>query len=180
MARPVATDFYQNFRFHIIALDEAGKEELIKNINIVPGVPDAGFATSTIPELSIGIAEYRDGITTYTKKQPGIPSFTEITLTRGLMKRDTGLFKWAIKSLTGDEYRIDLAILQFHRTDATQPSDKRNPSRRIIVRNAFPSRFRPGSDLDATSEDVTVQELDIAFESYYIIADGEVVGNDII
>lgn len=180
MARPVASDLYQNFRFHVIALEEAGKEELIKNINIVPGVPDAGFMNITMPEISFGIAEYRDGITTFTRKQPGIPSMNDLTLSRGLMKRDTGLFRWILKNATGEEYRIDLAILQFHREDIINPAEKRNPSRRIIIKNAFANRYKSSGDLDASSEEISIQEIDIVYESFYIVtADGS-IGNDIL
>lgn len=180
MSRPIASDLYQSFRFHVIALEEANKEALVKDINIVPGVPDAGFMSVTMPELSFGIAEYREGIVTYTRKQPGIPSVNDLTLSRGLMKRDSGLFKWILRNATGEEYRIDMAILQFHREDIINPSDKRSPSRRIVIKNAFANRYKSSGDLDATAEEIAIQEIDIIYESFYIVNSDGTIGNDIL
>jgi phage tail-like protein len=180
MARPVNTDFFQLFRFHIVALTDSLTEELAKNINTVPEYPDAGFMNVTMPEMSQGVAEIRDGITIFTKKQPGIPTFNDLTLSRGLTRRDIGLYKWMLTAITGGQYRIDLAIYQFHRTDIVQPADKRSPSRKIIIKDAFPMRFKPGGDLDASSEDISIVELDIAYENFYIITPDGSFGNDII
>lgn len=43
------------------------------------------------------------------------------------------------------------------------------PARAILLQGCIPTRFKPGGDLDATSAEVSMQELDIAYESFDLI-----------
>jgi len=154
MARAETTDFMQNNRFHVV---EQG--------NFLD--PVAGFQTATLPELSVEEIEYKEGIDSFTRKYPGNPEFDTITLEKGVVRNGTDFFDWVIKSALGGEYRTDLAIWTFHRSDPKGISDGA-PSRIYRLYEAFAVRVKPAGDLDATSADVSLAELDIAFESFDI------------
>lgn len=149
MARAQSTDFLQNFRYAVTASDPT----LLQ--------PEGGFNSVTIPDISIEIAEYREGTDPgFPKKFPGLASFTDITLTRGVVRGDTKFFDWVnARVIGGQEYRTDIAIFHFHRDDQV------TQAKTYQLKEAFPIRVKVAGDLDAASSDVSISELDIAFES---------------
>ena len=74
MARAVDTDLYHNFRFHVV--DPAGG-----NLD-----PVAGFRTASIPDLTVDMSEYREGVYKYTRKYPGIPKVGDCSLSKGVRR----------------------------------------------------------------------------------------------
>jgi phage tail-like protein len=147
MARAIATDPYQVFNFWVSFTSDVGIQ--------------AGFTRSNIPELTVDASEYKTGTMTYKRKYPGIPTVNELTMSTGLMKADSAIFKQIKKSLTqGGEYRFDFDIIQNHR-DGSQKSYK--------IYEAFCHTFKPSSDLEANSNDVAIEELGITFESFDIV-----------
>lgn len=151
MARAQAQDFLQNFRYLVRAngdfLQAAG-----------------GFSAVTIPEFNVEIAEYREGIDTFTKKQAGIPSFTDVVLSRGVVRADTKFFEWVQKSgASEDEYRTDVEIMHFHRDDRVTPAH----TYRLLEAWAF--NMRPSTDMDGTSSDISIAEMSIAFEQLQVV-----------
>jgi phage tail-like protein len=181
MARSMETDFLNGMRFHVVATGIAGRRYLSP-----PGRPEAGFSAVTTPEVSAESVEYREGTTVYTFKYPGVPSMGgDITMSRGVARRDTTLYDWmkvVLEGSTADggEYRADVDIKQFHRRevlvgDPTAPQNFNTidvnsaPAKTYRIFNAFPTRCKPAADFDATSSDVSVAELDVAYESFVII-----------
>lgn len=177
MARAMSTDFLHSMRFHVEAIGVGG----VQRLN-VPGRPQAGFSAVTTPEASVEPVEYKEGNMIYTRKQPGNPSMSDITLTRGVARGDTSFWDWARVVLEGSgEYRADLEIKQFHRDTAlvrSQPAtgdqpnltnlDINTPARIYHVREAFPTRCKPGADFDATASEISIGELDCSYESFEI------------
>jgi phage tail-like protein len=145
MARSINTDFLQLFKFRVT--------EPANFLN-----PVAGFSAVTVPDFSSPEVTYREGLYVFTRKYPGIPEFTNITLSRGVARAATDFFNWMMQAIRGQEYRTTIEIQHFHRTDQKQPSA------RYILKEAFPVRMRPSADLDANTPDVAVEELEIAFE----------------
>jgi len=181
MARSMQTDYINGMRFHVVATGFAGRRYLSP-----PGRPEAGFSACTTPEVSGEAVEYREGTFVYTQKYPGIPSMGgDLTMSRGVARRDTTLFDWmriVIEggAAEGGEYRADLLIKQFHRREVLvgDPSSSVNfntidvnsiPAKTYNIFQAFPTRCKPAADFDATSGDVSVAELDVAFESFTIL-----------
>jgi len=183
MARAAKTDFLQNFRFRVSA--ETGGVDGLK----ATGLPEhsidnqAGFQSCSIPEMSVEPTEYREGIMKYTRKFPGIPTVTDVSLTRGVVAEDTTFFRWMIQTVSGGEYRSTIVIQQYSRTDVAQADTMGNPtyfgpysgtsfpkqsSRDITCYECMPMRVKPGADLDATSGEVSMQELDFALEYFSI------------
>lgn len=180
MARSMQTDFINGMRFHAVANGLAGRRYLSP-----PGRPEAGFSACTTPEVSNEGVEYREGVFVYTQKYPGIPSMGgDLTLSRGVVRRDTTFMDWMRIVIEGGiaeggEYRADLLIKQFHRRevlvgDPTAPTNfntidvNSTAAKTYNVFQAFPTRCKPAADFDATSGDISVAELDVAFENFSI------------
>lgn len=181
MARAQATDPLHAFRFHVRADVVVG----IGSINgdplqpdaapLIGEAPEAGFQAVTTPELTVEVAEYREGTQTYTQKYPGIPSMNDLTFSRGAALRDTAFLRWTKAAVEGREYRTDLEIAHGPREARTHPfasSDAFNfeLSRKYVIENAVPIRVKPAADLDAGTSDVSLAEVDVAFENFNIVS----------
>jgi len=193
MARAASDDFLQNFRFHVTASlgDEVGNADdgfdpLKFQAGSTGGSGDdavAGFQAVTIPDLSVNSAEYRTGIRVFTRKQPGIPTFTDITLMRGVVRRDTRFFNWMLRYLQGHQYRADLTIYQWDQvanpakpdgvgTDSLTGFDG-TLARTTQVFEAFPLTVKPAGDLDANADDISIAEITLAYEYFTIDTPGD-------
>lgn len=191
MARPKNQDFLRNMRFFVTILDvgETGAQDLFQNGNSTQNPPakppQTGFSACTVPEATVEVVEYREGHYLYARKFPGNVTFSDVTLSRGVSDRDSAFFKWIIRVIEGgEEYRADIEILHYGR-ESTQPGNPQpgkqaelanlaavaNP-RRYRLYNAFPIRHKFGGDLDATSSDVSIQELDLSYEHAEVIDEG--------
>lgn len=156
MARAVVEDPLKVFRFRV-EIDQFER---------------AGFREVNGLEASVEVAEYREGGDNHTvKKSPGLASFSNITLIRGqIIGSDQG----------GDDEIVDWFKNVF---DVTQslPIQAENPRRsleivqydptfterrRWEVQEAFPVRFKPFSDMNATSNDNSVEEVELANEGF--------------
>jgi phage tail-like protein len=143
---------------------------------------EAGFQSITSPELTQEPAEYREGIRTYTQKFPGVPSVNDITLIRGCARFDTAFFAWILAAAEGDEYRGDLTLYHIQRPKrslaitegaggavqmaASEIELTDENTKRYILRDAFPTRVKIAGDLDASTSDVSLAEIDVAYERF--------------
>lgn len=178
MARAKSTDYLHNFRFHVIVsgFGEGASYQLGTNGN--NDVVTAGFNTCSTPEATQEAVEYREGHYIYTKKYSGLPSISDISLSRGVAKGDGTFWKWMKSVIEGsEEYRADLRILHFHRDSkplTTSPASTEQKateagSIEYACKQAFPIRHKVSSDLDATGSEVSIQELDLAIEHFDVI-----------
>lgn len=151
---------------------------------IAGGGTQAGFQSITAPEVTNDPAEYREGIRTYTQKFPGIPSMNDVTLNRGCARLDTAFFSWMLAAVEGAEYRADIIIWHVQRPErdlsitegaggvltAAGSELEVTPeiSKRYILKEAFPTRVKIAGDLDASTSDISLAELDIAYERFDI------------
>lgn len=159
-ARSMNADLYQNHRFKVI--DTTGK--------IV-----GGFNFVGLPEVNVDMGEYREGLWTFPRKYPLRPHFQPISLHRGITKNDTSFYKWIMAVNMGKSYRTDLIISQFHRSDVSGLTDYSNSvaSRSWKLHNCMPIRFRSGSDLDSSSPDISIQEIDLEIEYFTLFVNGQ-------
>ena len=86
---------------------------------------------------------------------------------RGLTRKDTAFFEWTQTVLNGGNYRTDMIIYQAH-IDNLIPSKIFDlaKSRKIILHECFPTRYKPGSDLDASASEVSIVELEVEVEYF--------------
>lgn len=182
--RHVITDYLHNMRFHVDALQTDGNDRLV-----VDGRPQAGFSTCTTPEVTVEAMEYREGQHIYTQKYPGNPSFNDCTLQRGVARQDSAFIDWIRQVIEGSgDYRATVQIKHYHRVsalDQTFPSFGLNakerlhvfkddegiatPSRIYRLYQTWPIRHKVAGDLDATSSDISVMELDLSYEWFDLV-----------
>ncbi len=170
MARPQATDFLQNFRFHASVIDSE-EDYLAFSPDESPSREgsdgEAGFQSISMPEVTFEPTEYREGIYKYTRKYLGLPTWGESTFMRGVTEKDTRFAEWAVAAHGGGPYRADIRIEHFHREDLKNDTAEKIPdvpARTYTYRDAMPTRFKPTADLDSTSGEVSLQEFDVTVE----------------
>jgi len=188
MARAQATDPLHNFRFHARAggVDGLAAIDALQPGGVPsPGVGDtaeAGFSAITTPEFTVEATEYREGIKTYTEKYPGIPTVNESTFSRGVSRNDTAFLAWTLAAIEGREYRTDIVILHATRAGRRSPHDPatsfpNNETKRYFLFEAFPIRVKVAGDLDASTSEVGIAEMDVAVERWGVIRpDGTRIG----
>ncbi|MEM2987114.1 MAG: phage tail protein [Nitrososphaerota archaeon] len=155
MARARATDFLQVTKFKVVETARAGEQRIVV----------AGFTSIDIPALTLEEVTYREGTTKFTRKQPGIPTFDNIVLRKGIARIDSKFAKWILDIVDGKEYRIDFTILHFH---GDEDASGDTATREYTFFEAFPVNFVPSSGLDASSSDISIEELQIAFEKFNV------------
>lgn len=153
MARSIETDPFHNFRFHLV--DPAGG-----NLD-----PVAGFMSVTMPDVAVEEAPYREGVFRWTQKFPGIPTVGDVTLNKGVFKRDSDFFNWVLKVINGgQEYRTELILQQYHIADEFGING--TPTRITRLREVWGKQAKPTGDLDATASAVMVQSLTVSVEEF--------------
>ena len=200
MARAATSDYLQSFRFHVDILrgiipglprldDDVGTlfDETVTDAN----KPAAGFNACSLPELSLSEGEYKEGTFLYTRKQPGIPSMSSITLSRGVTRKSNAFYLWMRATAEGlGEYRENIRIQHMARDGALFRDAKNDdgvsagkinmanatPVRTYTLYHAYPTRFKSGTDLDGTSSEISIQELEFSYE-YFTIENAE--GNEV-
>lgn len=178
MARAQASDPLHAFRYHVVATGIAGGGPDPLQPAGASGVvggdqSQAGFNSVGTPEYTLESAEYREGTRTYTMKFPGIPSTNEITMSRGVARGDTSFYGWVVSAIEGREYSTDLSIFHGTRESRSVPY---NPSTDFSLQNSktytlfnvVPARVKISSDLDASSSDVSLAEIDVSFEYFTV------------
>lgn len=151
MARSVETDPYHDFRYHLV--DPAGG-----NLD-----PVAGFTDVSMPDITVEMAPYREGVDRWTRKFPGPQSVGTCTLTKGVFRRDSDLYKWIMKVIDGgQDYRSDIILQEFHISD--EFGIQGSPSRVTRMLECWPVAGKFTSDKSATSSAVSVQTLTLEVE----------------
>jgi phage tail-like protein len=177
MARTAFSDYLHNMRFHADAIDLAGVDRLV-----VDGRPQAGFSAITTPEYTVEVAEYKEGQMVYTQKYPGNATVNDITLSRGAATTDSAFYDWIRQVIEGTgDYRATLSIKHYHRVGGLQQEaypatgnpavtdiNIAFPLRTYTVFEAWPTRHKVSGDLEATSSDISLQELDVVYEYFTV------------
>lgn len=172
--RPAASDLMQTFRFHVTASKADGKDPLDfteRGENFGEGGGHAGFQSVTMPDITVEATEYREGTMQWTQKYPGPPTVSEGTLMRGVAKKDTTFHDWVMDSILGKEYRVDLNIWHYHRTEMSKATSSSTDDaiRHIACYNCFCIRAKPGGDFDSMSGEVSLMECDFSTEYFEVI-----------
>jgi len=123
----------------------------------------AGFNSVTVPELSQDVAEYREGNVVYTKKFPGVPTVENLTLSKGSAQKDSMFWDWGLSAINGAAYRTDL-LINVYAQAMNGTLEEHDPAKQLKCKEVFPVRVKPIGDLDATSSDVSLSEIDAAVE----------------
>ena len=156
MTRAAQDDFLQSFRFHVI------ENNFMNTV--------AGFNSVTLPELSVDPVEFREGNRIYTVKQPGVPTVSDLSLTAGVVRTGTEIWDMIQAYLRGEEYRTQLVVKIYHHIDVNgqEFTFDGDSSKVLICNEAFVTRAKPLGDLDATSSEIMMREVDFALEYFDI------------
>jgi len=152
MARAASTDPFQNFRFQIV--DPSGA-----NLD-----PVAGFTVATMPNVTLTPVEYREGGFKWTRKYPGVPTVTDLSLSQGIFRRRSKFFDWIMRIINGGnrEYRTELQVYQFHITDEFGIAG--TPSRVTTLYEVFPTDVKPTGDFGGDDDAVQLTDATFACE----------------
>ena len=186
MARAQSTDFLHSMRFQVgivggydffrFAAD--GKSSTVS--------PSAGFMSVSTPEATTEAVEYREGTYNYPRKFPGNTTVSDCSMQKGVARQDGSFWNWMSTVIAGNgEYRVDMAIYHFDRRVLNRPNGgamtdfnnfanlatANNAARTYILYEAFPTRHKVAADLDASSSDISIMELDVAYE-YFNVSEG--------
>lgn len=174
--RAASSDFLQNFKFHVKAtnineINPLNQSIAAVDVDMTDGAAEAGFMSVTTPELTVENVEYREGTSKWTQKYPGIPTVSDVSLMRGVVKRDTDFYDMVMDGINGKDYRADVTILMYQRSEMGSASKATFPegARRIVCNNAFAIRAKVNSDLDSNTSDISQCEADLAVESFDVL-----------
>lgn len=183
MARAVNTDYLHSMRFHVTALFAGSTTNNPLNND---SSPSAGFMSVSTPEATTEAVEYREGTYNYPRKFPGNTTVSDCSMQKGVARDDGTFWNWLRFVIEGfsepdiSDYRADLTIFHYDRrvlqgTDAAYAQNgsstfsTANAARTYKLENAFPTRHKVAADLDASSSDISIMELDVAYESFEIV-----------
>lgn len=179
MARSQSTDPLTSFRFQVNATGVGGVQKLA-----VPGRPQAGFVSCTVPAPTATVAIYKEGNFVYERKYPGPPQYNEITLSRGVIRGESIFWNWMLQVMEGSgEYRADVNIMHFHRDTSllgvapVRPAETPNftqlnfdnPAFTYQLFEAFPTAHKISGDLNSTDNNISMTELTLNYEHANIV-----------
>jgi phage tail-like protein len=142
----------------------------------------AGFTTCDIPQVEFGEITYREGnYRDNVEKTPGLASYSDITLTRGVT-RDQDFYTWVDKQKkfsattrpagdgefgANDQRPSDDASSDFRRTVTITALDREGqPAKIWKCYNVHVSSFQAGDNLDSNAEEKLMASLTIRIETY--------------
>lgn len=125
------------------------------------GGTNVGFSEASGLTQELQLIEYRDGNSPdySTIKMPGLRKYSNITLKRGIAKKDNDFFKWLNTVKLNTIERRDLTISLLDESHAA-----------IVVwkaHNAFPVKIE-GPGLKSSGNEVAVESIELAHEGVTI------------
>jgi len=180
MARERLTDLVQNYPFWMIDVSPSAAPPFL-----VLGGPLFGFSAMTMPEVTLEMAPINPLNSMWTQNHVKRAAMGTITLSRGVRVYDDTFFEWMRAAMRGQGApRRNLLMLQFLGMSVaelvgigsnSEQADKwtpdaieavRVPARAWLLYGCLPTRYKGGADMDASSGDVSIAELDIQPRSF--------------
>ncbi|MFB2121375.1 phage tail protein [Parapedobacter sp. 2B3] len=124
-----------------------------------------GFSEVSGLDVSIEPIEYRDGASPeYHKiKMPGLQSFSNIMLKRGIFKGDNEFYNWWNTVALNTIERRDIVISLLN--------ENHEPVVVWKIKNAWPLKVQ-STDLSSTGNDVAIETIEVAHEGLTIQNEG--------
>ncbi len=145
--------------------------------------PLLAFTAATAPEINVELKDIKPGNWEYQRRVVSRASVSPITLSRGVNFYDSDFYNWVTNAIRGKQpVRRNLAMIHFLGFRPLRQAVgqggigieaggssmvERIPGRAWILKNCVPTRYKAGSDFDASSSDVSIQELEVQPE--YIV-----------
>lgn len=182
MARSQLNDYLQVGRFHILDVSFTVPPVLI---------PIFGFARCTLPQVNLDIREISEGNYEYPRKVVRGATVSNVMLEQGVSMFNSDFWDWTRKAIVGRKPPKTLLIVHFTRistgagnvlgnlsADIAVPGPVGNqtlggfefqekiPGKAWVLKECRPASFKPGADFDAMSQDVSIAQLELAFEEF--------------
>lgn len=127
------------------------------------GGTELSFSEVSGLSVETAVIEQRSGNSPefHTHKLPGQHSFSNLILRRGITKSDNEFFVWVKTGLHNQVERRDINVSLL--------DENHNPIFVWRISNAFPVRYK-GPELMAKGNDVAMEELELAYESFTVEA----------
>jgi hypothetical protein len=174
VARRRVTDYLQSHNFWLLEISASARAPLF-----VAGALTNGFQSITMPELSADAQSFSPLNSYYPEHYYTSFSVGAITLSRGVTAFDSTFYRWIRRSVSGeDRVQRNLLLLHFAGLGVGEDGEPivnasapgigagnletiRAFGKGYILWDCIPTRYKAGSDLDATSGEVSIAELDI-------------------
>lgn len=122
---------------------------------------EIGFTEVSGLEIETELIEYREGNNKEysTVKMPGLKSYSNLTLKRGVFKSENQFYDWfnSIKLNSVDRHNITISLL----------NEEHEPVVVWKIKNAWPVKI-VSTDLKSDDNEVAIEELEIAHEGLNI------------
>ena len=172
MARPRLLDLLQTFNFWVFDVTGPGGYALLSVFD-----PALGFSAITAPEISVETKDIQPGNWEYKRRVVKKAEAGAVSFSRGTRFYDSDFYNWITGAIVGRQpIRRNLIVVHFmgfrpisqamgknqsFPTTAVVQAGVRTPARGWILYECLPTRYKAGSDFDATSSDVSIQELEV-------------------
>jgi phage tail-like protein len=131
------------------------------HFNVDWGGSKIGFSEVSGLSIDQQVIEYRDGLSPEysTIKMPGIRKFGNITLKRGIIKKNNEFFDWLNTIQLNTVKRTDMSIQLL--------DEEHNPVMVWTVKNAWPTKITSPT-LKADGNEVAIDTIEVAHEGVTI------------
>jgi phage tail-like protein len=163
MARPVNSDFMQNFKFALIEIPE-GTEQLafFDRDDLAAGKPGMiGCKSISLPEISTEPHSIIEGTGMFEHHiNSGRASTGECVITLGVIPlKSVGLYSWIHRAIYGFGVpRKNFAVVHFGGDVQLNALG----ARKYTLEGCIPTSYKIASDLDATDDEVSLEEITLA------------------
>ena len=139
----------------------------------------SGFQSITMPEITGETESVSQICSPYRVNYNRTYTYNALTLLRGVTSYDSSFYRWMYRSMRGeDRVQRDFLLLHFSNVGILPSGEPlqtgiaqniglgnletlRAFGKGFYLWNCIPTRYKAGSDLDASSGDVSIAELDI-------------------
>jgi len=171
MARSGVSDPLQNYSFALreLASPPVGNNPLLSApvLGEDGSTSLIGFQSISMPDVTLELKEVNEGNWPHIHKVPMTRMTTgDVTLTKALYPKNSDFNTWIFQSVWGrGSVRRSFVIVHLARYHGAQIGEDHFDSGRFIhIHNCLPVSWKPGSDLEANSSDVSLEELTIHVE----------------
>lgn len=170
MARPRVFDLLQVYPFWVF-------DAALASLGLPVFDPLLGFSAATTPEITTELRQIQPGNWEFKRQVVKAAEVAPITLSRGVRFYDSDFYNWITAAILGREpVRRDLVLVHFmgfrplsQLTGANLSYPDvglvqfalRLPGKAWMLYDCVPTRYKAGSDFDATSSEVSIQELEV-------------------
>lgn len=187
MARSRLTDYLQVSKFHLLDTSWSSGPVLL---------PVFGFRSITMPQWTVSYREVKEGNYEF-KRYAAVEraEVTPITLEQGVSLLNSDFYQWIKAATLGQKEPRDLLLIQFTQigfdvggagaaisaASSIVPGASggfafedgfRIPGRAWYLKRCRPFSYKPGTDFDATSGEVSLATLEVAPEEFEEISLG--------